>query len=117
MFGRATHSVIPVRIKKCTTYGYSRQQRRSAVKRSYDKHVRSSSPLAINTRVYFQSPEKTEWQRGKFVTKLNSRSYIVQSNNGARYRRNRIHCRSDNSITTTHPAKHDLSDIDDFDFT
>ena len=57
---------------------------------------------ASYARVYFQSTQKTGWQNGKIATELNSRSYIVQSNNGARYRQNRIHIRSDSSTSSMH---------------
>ena len=53
--------------------------------------------MHFNQSVYFQSPNKEGWQSGKVVETLSARSYVIQADNGSRYRRNRVHIRPNHS--------------------
>ena len=102
MFGRSTRTVIPVITKKSADFDFERRRKhRNTVKLSRDKctPTKSLSPLHFNQNVYFQSPNKEGWQSGKVVETLSAqaRSYVIQTENGSRYRRNRVHIRPNHS--------------------
>ena len=96
MFGRPTRTVIPVLTNKCAEFDFERRRkRRNTVKSSYDKctATRSLPPLHLNQHVYFQSPAKEGWQKDKILEKLSARSYVIQAENGSKFRRNRVDVR------------------------
>ena len=100
MFGRPTRTVIPVLTKKSADFDFERRRkRRNTVKLSRNKctPTKSLSHLHFNQNVYFQSPNKEGWQSGKVVETLSARSYVIQTENGSRYRRNRVHIRPNHS--------------------
>ena len=76
VFGRSTRRVIPMHTKKCENFDF---KRRNAIKCSYDKcrPTKTVSPLHVHQNVYFQSPEKEGWKKGKIVEKLTSCSYVI----------------------------------------
>ena len=98
MFGRQTRSFIPSARKKEKNWNFQttqqRQQRRDAVKRSYDKTAKTLSTLHTVQRAIFQSPDKRGWRKGIINKQLGSRTYIIRAN-GAEYQRNRVHIRPD----------------------
>ena len=48
LFGRETHSVIPMRSFQCCNFDHSRcKRRRTALKHAYDKHVRLLASLHV----------------------------------------------------------------------
>ena len=100
MLGRQTRSVIPSARKKEKNWNFQatqqRQQRRDAVKRSYDKTAKTLSTLHTGQSVIFQFPDKREWRKGIINKQLGSRTYIIRAN-GAEYKRNRVHIRPDTS--------------------
>ena len=122
LFGHATRTIVPSHYLKCTTFNHDhRQKRRLTVKRAYDKHTLASPPLQINQRILFQSPAKKGWEHGLIIEKLNSRSYVVQSRSGTKYRRNRVHIRIDKSgnydgdnFDITHPIPRNSNSNDNF---
>ena len=62
----------------------------------HDKNARSLTQLHVGQNVLFQHPEKRGWCKA-VVKWLPPRSYIVETDNGVTYRRNRIHVRVDNA--------------------
>ncbi|CAK8685059.1 unnamed protein product [Clavelina lepadiformis] len=112
LFGRPTRSVIPIHIPKSKHLDINRRhQRRTSVKQTYDSKSQPMSKLYINQRVYFQSAEKKGWQKGKIVRILGPRSYFVESLDGFRYCRNRVHIRVD------HSKSNNVYEDTDFNFT
>ena len=102
MFGRSTRSVIPTMKKRPScditlTEKYTKHQKR--VKKYYDKHARDMSQLEKGQPVYFQHPEKPEWNKGLVCDKFGDRSYQVQNKDGVTYSRNRVHIRPDSGVT------------------
>ena len=94
VFGRSTRTVIPMRTKKCENFAFDRRsKRRNAIKCSCDKCRPTKTPLHVLQNVYFQSPGKEGWKKGKIVEKLTSRSYVIQAENGNHYCKNRVHIR------------------------
>ena len=85
-----------MRTKKCENFAFDRRsKRRNAIKCSYDKcrPTQMLSPLHVHQNVYFQSPEKERWTKGKIVEKLTSRSYVIQAKKGNHYCKNQVHIR------------------------
>ena len=83
-------------LKKSADFDFERRRkRRNTVKLSCDKYTPTKllSPLHFNQNVYFQSSNKEGGQSGKVVVTLSARSYVIQTKNGSRYRRNRVHIR------------------------
>ena len=102
MFGRSTRSVIPTMKKRPScditlTEKYTKHQKR--VKKYYDKHARDMSQLEKGQPVYFQHPEKPEWNKGLVCDKFGDRSYQVQNKDGVTYSRNRVHIRPESGVT------------------
>ena len=110
LFGKQTRSLLPFYESRKNNHFVSnsdrkkRQKRKQVVKRYYDKTARDLPSLTIGENVYFQHPNKPGWVKGVIKSKLSSRSYIIESESGVLYRRNRIH------------IKPDPSDSDNFDF-
>ena len=55
----------------------------------YDKHSRSLKPLDIGERIRVRFGKL--WKPAEVIEQINSRSYLVRTENGAEYRRNRYH--------------------------
>ena len=92
MFGRTTRSVIP-EIRKQIKLNEKRVSRKQTVKKCYDKNARTMEMLEIGQCVYFEHKKGDNWRQGKITAILGDRTYTVQDQNGAIYRRNRIHMR------------------------
>ena len=102
MFGRSTRSVIPTMKKRpscdtTVTEKYTKHQKRD--KKYYDKRARDMSQLEKGQPVYFQHPEKHEWNKGLVGDKFGDRSYQVQNKDGVTYSRNRVHIRPESGVT------------------
>jgi len=111
MFGRQTRSVVPKVINYSAPKNANfekRQKRRLAIQHQYDKSAKDLPTLLINDRVFFQSPGRKRWIKGKIIRKINTRTYIVEAHNGQTYQRNRVHLRKDFGRHSNHTAfEHD----------
>ena len=70
-----------------------RARRQKSVKEYYDKQAHDLPPLKPNQSVYFCKSENEQWQKGRIVSSHGDRAYIVNSDAGGVYRRNRVHIR------------------------
>lgn len=68
-----------------------RSARKRSVKKWYDKRSKGLPPLKTDDSVYFEQTKGQNWKLGKIKEKISDRSYIVQSQDGVTYRRNRSH--------------------------
>ena len=94
VFGRKTRSVIPMLMQPSTNLNSKKRTRRQmSVKRCYDRHARSLPVVEVGDIIYFQSPPKEQWEMGKVIRKLGSRTFIIQNPQGVTYKRNRVHIR------------------------
>ena len=94
LIGRRTKSVVPVTDTLLNPSPVNRQEVQNKVTKSkqkqkhyFDRHTKSLPELDLNDSVRLRHNGK--WIPAKIVTKHNQRSYTVQTNNGALYRRNR----------------------------
>lgn len=93
MFGRQTRTLIPAFPKEKGEINVKRQRRKKTVKRYHDRTARDLPKLTCGQDVYFEHKPAEKWILGKVVETLSEHTYVVQSQNGATYRRNRIHIR------------------------
>ncbi|CAG2251607.1 unnamed protein product [Mytilus edulis] len=97
MFGRKTRSMIPSinteqKVPNAKTTE-SRSTRKQSVKKCYDKRAKNLPPLGSGDSVYFEHKQGQHWKLGKVKERLSERAYIVKSQEGVPYRRNRSHMR------------------------
>lgn len=93
MFGRQTRSMIPEANRRKNLKIEKRSSRKLAIKKSYDKKARDLPVLEKGQSVYFEHKKGELWKKGKVVERLSNRSYIVKTESGSVYRRNRYHMR------------------------
>lgn len=93
MFGRPTRTRLPKLILSKTSRNTKREQRKKSVKRYYNKTAYDKPTLKQNQSVFFERKEKEKWILGKIVDCLHNQTYIIQSQDGTTYRRNRLHIR------------------------
>lgn len=91
LFGRKTRTKIPSYHPEIPVSA-QRNNRKNAVKRYYNKSSKQLPVLRNDQPVYFQHRQNQQWQKGKVIDS-NDRNYIVKSENGGEYRRNRAHIR------------------------
>ena len=93
MFGRQTRTLLPtwklVKGDKCE----KRERRKKSVKKYHDKRARDLPRLQREQSVYFEHKQDERWILGKVLKSTDENTYIVQAQNGATYRRNRVHIR------------------------
>ena len=94
MFGRNTRSMIPTTSTNPNTS--LKAARKQSVKKWYDKKSKELPPLTIDDSIYFEHTKGQNWKLGKIKEKLSDRAYLVQSQEGVTYRRNRCHIRPTN---------------------
>ena len=101
VFGHDTRSLIP---SLCNKPRYTREeiqnrtlQRKYTVKKHYDKTSHSKPQVQINDPVFFRRTVTSPWEQGQIKDKVRERSFIINTPEGAEYRRNSIHIRPDNS--------------------
>ncbi|VDI75827.1 Hypothetical predicted protein [Mytilus galloprovincialis] len=97
MFGRKIRSMIPSinteqKVPNAKTTE-SRSTRKQSVKKCYDKRAKNLPPLGSGDSVYFEHKQGQHWKLGKVKERLSERAYIVKSQEGVPYRRNRSHMR------------------------
>ena len=80
VFGRKTRSVIPMLIQPSTYLNSKKRTRRQmSVKRCCDRHARSLPVDEVGNMIFYQSPPKKQWEMGKVIRKLGSRTFIIQN--------------------------------------
>ena len=101
VFGHDTRSLIPSLRNKPR---YTREeiqnrtlQRKRTVKKHYDKTSHSRPQVKINDPVFFRRRVTSPWEQGQIKDKVSERSFIINTPDGAEYRRNSIHIRPDSS--------------------
>ena len=92
MFGRKTQTMLPS-LRERKEINQKRRNRMISVKKHHDKRARDLPILNEGQSVYFELKENEKWKHGQVVEQFNPRSYIVQNENGVKYRRNRIKIR------------------------
>ena len=74
------------------------KRKRQQTKATYDKSVRPLPELQIGAPVRLQPVNpKAPWGKGSCVAKVGPRSYLIETDNGNLYRRNRKFIRQDPS--------------------
>ena len=63
------------------------------IKRCYDRKARDLPKLSIGQSIYFEHKEGENWIKGTVLKRQCDRSYIVKSEDGAEYWRNRVRIR------------------------
>ena len=113
MFGRTTRTLLPEVVRNKPEINEKRERRRSSVKRHYDKSARNYPELKVDQAVYFERKSGSRWILGKVVNRTNTHTYVVQSQDGVFYRRNRLHIRPTNIeviVRDKSPARCDSRD-------
>lgn len=67
--------------------------RENKLRKTYNKRSRDLPELEKGQTVFYEHKKDEMWRKGKIEEKLNDRSYLVKDQNGAVYRRNRVHMR------------------------
>ncbi|KAK3091320.1 hypothetical protein FSP39_018897 [Pinctada imbricata] len=93
MFERSTRTLLPTVCREKQEPIKKRERRRKSVKNYYDKTSTDHPELKINQNIYFEHKEGQVWIPGKVIDRLRKHTYLVKSQDGAIYRRNRIHIR------------------------
>ncbi|GFS18069.1 hypothetical protein ElyMa_003255000 [Elysia marginata] len=68
-----------------------RQQKREAIRNTYNRGAKNLKPIAIGNPVFYRTPQDT-WGPGKVMSNYD-RNYKILGKNGMTYTRNRIHIR------------------------
>lgn len=94
LMGRRTKSVVPItkKLLQPKSVDQNEVQKRmlhskTVQKKHYDRSAKPLPPLKVNDSVRVQFGKI--WKPAKVIKKHDSRSYVVQTNDGAIYRRNR----------------------------
>lgn len=93
MYGRSTRTRLPKLFQPNLYRNPKREQRKKSVKHHYDKTAHDRPQLEQNQNVFFERKPNEKWILGKIIYCLHNQTYIVQSQDGATYRRNRLHIR------------------------
>ena len=95
LLGRQTRTFLPTFHGKNMKSHISRKRenRRRSVKKYYDKTAKSHPSLNVNQSVYFEVKNNARWILGKVVKQTDTNTYIVKSQDGVTYSRNRLHIR------------------------
>ena len=125
MFGRKTRTMLPF-LNKCNETNRGCENRKLTVKKHHDKRARDLLKLKEGQSVFFEQKENENWKLGQIIDQYNPRSYVVQNEDGVKYRRNRVKIRPTDitanirdrspprSVTTEKPVNtenHERNDI------
>lgn len=95
LFGPSTRSTVPQIAKQKDEHrDDKRQSRKGSVKRYYDKTAKSYPPLETHQNVYFELRNNSRWILGEVIQRIDRNTYLLESEYGVPYRRNRLHIRS-----------------------
>ncbi|KAL8567032.1 hypothetical protein ACOMHN_027461 [Nucella lapillus] len=95
MYGRFTRSRIPAITSKpvsrarMTVANRHIQNRRKAVKRSYDKQAKDLVPIRVGHPVFYRNTPGRPWKKGRVRSRDGEREYTIEGDNGGVYQRNR----------------------------
>ena len=96
LYSRRTKSIVPITNKLLqhqpvnqSTVQKNMQRAKATQKAKFDKSAKPLPPLSINESVRIQAGKF--WRPAKVMKKHDTRSYTVQTKDGALYRRNRKH--------------------------
>ncbi len=112
LMGRQLRSVLPITSKHLEPNVPSTKYVREQISRShektkmyYDKSSNPPKPLEIGESVRIRT-RKGLWKRAIVCEKINSKSYIVDTDDGGRYRRNRRHLlKTREEVVSSPPAR------------
>ena len=113
VFGRRIRSLIPS-VKACDEPNIQedvqrhKEERNRTIKRYFDKRAHDLPTLKENEPVYYCDPQVPGWKRGRVSKKLSGRSYIIEKENGAHLRRNRVHLRKSQNTFRRIPSVGEL---------
>ncbi|XP_069105167.1 uncharacterized protein [Argopecten irradians] len=96
VFGRRTRTLLPdlnPGREENDVVKRKRESRKKSVKRYYDKTARDLPYVKEGQNVYFQYKEHERWILGRVLEQCSDSTYMIQAQNGAVYRRNRMHIR------------------------
>lgn len=93
MYGRSTRTRLPKLLQPNPYRNPKREQRKKYVKRHYDKPAHDRPQLEQNQNVFLERKSNEKWILGKIIDFLHNQTNIVQSKDGATYRRNRLNIR------------------------
>ena len=106
---RRTRTTIPT-LKRYSNLKLSKVYMRQQAKAAYDKSARPLPELQIEEPVRLQPVNpKAPWDKGSCVAKVGPRSYLIETDNGNLYRRNRKFIRQDPSQGHQQPIITDRS--------
>lgn len=95
MFGRKTRTLLPSSVETLspeTSHVQALKKRKAKQKRQYDKQAKDMPGLHIGQRVRVQ--EGKSWVLGTVIDRADIRSYIVRTDKGSTFRRNRRHIKA-----------------------
>jgi hypothetical protein len=92
MFGRKLNTNLPVKhTDRDEQYDDRKRARKETVKRHYDNNAKDLSDLKEGESVLFKrDTQAREWLMGKIISRKGDRSYLILSETGGLYQRNRI---------------------------
>ncbi|XP_023933671.1 uncharacterized protein K02A2.6-like [Lingula anatina] len=95
VFGKPGRTFLPSVAKKSKDPQVLEKinKRNKSVKKYHDKSARDLPKLKIGQNVYFEQKQNQQWILGKVLDTCDEHSYQVKAQDGATYRRNRIHIR------------------------
>jgi hypothetical protein len=113
LMSRRLRSTLPVATTKLdpplinsSTFWSSRENVQERQQKYFNQNAKNLPSLAIGETVRFKKDPDSKWTLATVVEKLSTpRSYLLQAENGSRYRRNRIHIRKTNErpVQTDNP--------------
>ena len=89
MFGRKTRTMLPF-LNKCSETNRGRENRKLTVRKHHDKRACDLPKQTEGQSVFFELKENDNWKLWQIIDQYNSRSYVVQNEDGVKYRRNRV---------------------------
>jgi transposase InsO family protein len=102
LLGRQVKSTLPFTVKEENDHKEALRQRQQIQKKYYDRGTTELSELKPGQPVMLQSHKDLTWKPATVVTPTKEpRSYVVQTTDGARYRRNRRFIRNLPNATPT----------------
>lgn len=93
MFKRKTCTMFPMLNAAKEENDSRRERRKKSVKKYHDKIAQDLPFLKMGQSVYFEHKVGEKWILGKIKNILGNYTYVVQSQDGSIYRRNRINIR------------------------
>lgn len=100
MFKRKSRTMSPMLITAKEENDSRRERRKTSVKKYHDKRAQDLPFLKMGQSVYFEHKVDEKWILGKIKNILGDYTYVVHSQDGSTYRRNRI------NIRPTHVTPH-----------